>query len=561
MKIKINRSHILGLLPYVIPMSVFLAATLLLFPFGNFPLNDDWVYSRDVLASLQNGKYSISGFESAWGIPQVCLGVILAKLFPFSHGLLRCVGIVSALFCVAGIILLLKRRGVKDDIIVFLATGFAFCPPIFLSSPTFLTDIPFLALWIWTLVLWEVAWDKKSYLLLFTGFVLCILCEAQRQFGIALPISFAGIVILQVIRKRKLSTFDAGVFAASLASCLAYFAIAYWWKTLSSNWSAEVPLKWNLPRLYRALFPYLVYIGLFFFILYADWENTWKRIKAFNSKSVEFRFFILASGAFTLLVLTSGLNGLFFPYFKNLISEFGVFNAGEVLSGVRPIILPESFQIALTFLGWAGGVLILFFVIRAVSCTVKECLVHDSDVDPRNSINLVGFSSFTYFILLVMVREYYMFDRYLLAVIPGLIILLSSQQKTAFKNILPVFMLLLMGCFSFSITSDWFRWNEARWEAGTLAVKQGLHPVEIEGGYEWNGWFRTHNANETDPVLGEIPSWSGSKEISKIRAVISFSKLPDIPVIRTFSYSSYWEPRKREMYLQGTIVRKQATIH
>ena len=552
---KINRAHIFGLLPYLFPMSVFLAAVFLVFPFGNFPLNDDWVYSRDVLASLQNGKYSISGFESAWGVPQVCLGVILAKIFPFSHGLLRCIGIFSALCCMAGIILLLKRRCVKDGIIVFLAIGFAFCPPFFLSAPTFLTDIPFLAFWIWTLVLWEAAWDKKSYLLLFIGSILCVLCEAQRQFGIALPISFAGIVILQIIRKRKLSAFESGVLAASFASCLAYFAIAYWWKTLSSNWSAEVPLKWDFQRLYRVSFPCLVYIGLFFFILYVGRENTWKRIRAFNSKSVEFRFFVLVSGVFTLLVIVACLNGLLFPYFKNLISEFGVFNTGEVLRGSRPVILPEFFQIVLTFLGWAGGVLILLFMTRAVSCTVRECLAHDSNDSTEKSLNLAGFSSFAYFILLVMVREY-MFDRYLLAVIPGLIILLSGQQKTAFKNIFPVLTLLLMMWFSFSTASDWFRWNEARWEAGTLAVKQGLHPLEIEGGYEWDGWFRTHNANETDPILGKIPPWNGSKEISKFWAVISFSQLPDIPVIRTFPYSSYWGSGKREMYLQGTVIRR-----
>jgi hypothetical protein len=36
---------------------------------------------------------------------------------------------------------------------------------------------------------------------------------------------------------------------------------------------------------------------------------------------------------------------------------------------------------------------------------------------------------------------------------------------------------------------DYFRWNDARWSLVDKAMKMGVPPTSIEGGYEVNGWL------------------------------------------------------------------------
>ena len=49
--------------------------------------------------------------------------------------------------------------------------------------------------------------------------------------------------------------------------------------------------------------------------------------------------------------------------------------------------------------------------------------------------------------------------------------------------------LVLYGWISVGLMHDWLSWNAARWELGRQAVAQGIAPTDIEGGFEWNGWY------------------------------------------------------------------------
>src|SRR5437763_989080 len=53
-------------------------------PWGEFPLNDDWVYARDCVLSARAGHLVTTNFEDAWTIPQLVGGSLAARFFGFS---------------------------------------------------------------------------------------------------------------------------------------------------------------------------------------------------------------------------------------------------------------------------------------------------------------------------------------------------------------------------------------------------------------------------------------------------------------------------------------------
>lgn len=121
--------------------------------------------------------------------------------------------------------------------------------------------------------------------------------------------------------------------------------------------------------------------------------------------------------------------------------------------------------------------------------------------------------------------------------------------------------LLASGIISVALMHDWLAWNSARWELGREAVLQrGIRPDEIEGGFEWDGWYasedpqnpqanpdRKHSANEV-PGLNLLLSRFYFPSVCG-RYAISFSKLPASKSITTKSYQVWLPPVCREMLL------------
>ena len=55
-------------------------AVYLIKPWGQFPLNDDWVYTANVFETIKNGRFTVPYGQSAWAIPQILIGVLLGSL-------------------------------------------------------------------------------------------------------------------------------------------------------------------------------------------------------------------------------------------------------------------------------------------------------------------------------------------------------------------------------------------------------------------------------------------------------------------------------------------------
>ena len=121
--------------------------------------------------------------------------------------------------------------------------------------------------------------------------------------------------------------------------------------------------------------------------------------------------------------------GGLFPYCTGMLSPWGTYS-GTLMVGDREVLLTPALRMVISILGCLGGAAIL-----------------DSAVDALRAKSAPGpLMLFTILQTVVLVFIPVMYDRYLEVVFPGVACLVA-------------------------------------------AVAQGIAPTDIEGGFEWNGWF------------------------------------------------------------------------
>ncbi len=120
----------------------FFVITLVIWPFGNFPLNDDWVHTLTIYTWLSEGRF----WYPAWLAPTVHIpilyGIVVTKLFGFSFILLRMTTLIFAWGSCVLLYRLLREYGISKNQCA-VGTILLASNPLFLHlSFTFTSDIP-----------------------------------------------------------------------------------------------------------------------------------------------------------------------------------------------------------------------------------------------------------------------------------------------------------------------------------------------------------------------------------------------------------------------------------
>jgi hypothetical protein len=107
---------------------------------------------------------------------------------------------------------------------------------------------------------------------------------------------------------------------------------------------------------------------------------------------------------------------------------------------------------------------------------------------------------FTFLQVPVLFLAPWLYDRYLLVFLPGLIAVAVGAAESAGAWAWPAAVTWVAGsaALSVALVHDWYSWNVARWQLGARAIQTlRISPRRIEGGFEWDG-----NYNQ---VTGDIP--------------------------------------------------------
>ena len=87
----------LKLNPFLLVLFIYLVAYLFVFPFGEFVVNDDWIFVRQIEAFLQ-GAFKINALVDPTFIAQGVSGFLWSKVFGLSFFSLRMLTLVFTSF-------------------------------------------------------------------------------------------------------------------------------------------------------------------------------------------------------------------------------------------------------------------------------------------------------------------------------------------------------------------------------------------------------------------------------------------------------------------------------
>jgi hypothetical protein len=523
----------LGLVsPLVWVLVAFAAAWTVLFvavPPGRqeFPLNDDWAYSRGVFGLARGEGIHYWGLPSMPQLGQWLWALPFVKVFGESHVVLRLAIVLVAMLGVAAFYDLLRREAVlTGPHAAVAALVLAFNPLYFLLAGSFMTDVFALALSLAALGLYARALRSGRLVPLIAGAAAATLACITRQNAVTAPIAM-GLVVWW--RRPDLRWAPRWVLALLLPIALG-FDVDAWFGVRPDQ--QRVQLK--APTVEGALV--LGYVALHAAGLAALPLLTFVRPRA-SRLAFMVALLVMAEGA--LYCYDNGgqfTYGGLFPYRGNMLTPWGTFEANAEVPGERPRLLGTEARLALTAAGCLGAAALL------ACCFARR---------PGEWFS-TPLLPYTLLHLPFLLAWPYLFDRYLLVFVPGTLYLVAGSPEERLRWKPGVVVLALLCCFSVAHMHDWLSWNAARWEVGRRALARGIPSADIEGGFEWDGWHSPYVLRQGFPAESRDMVLPGMRDIFPHitgRCALTFAPPAGTVVLDREPYELWLLPGRRYFWL------------
>jgi hypothetical protein len=512
---------------------VWIISILIVYPWGEFPLNDDWAYSLDVFHLSQEGKLILNDWPGMTLIAQILWGGLISFVFGFSFINLRISTLVLGLITILAFyrILVLSGKNMKTSLLgSFLLI---FSPLFFYSSFTFMTEIYFLITILFSFLYFYKFYSTEKYKYLFLSSFFVLTATLIRQPGILLGIAFTvSFLLIKPFSKRwVLISLTPTFFALS-----AHLIYSYWvnHNYIMPNYSnASILFKQlantHLDFYYHRFGIIALYFGLFTL-----------PVSAILLPQIISQYKWKEKAIIVLLTIIALVTGLLndFPN-GNVIYNLGL---GPKLlkdaywgENIHPILSNQIMYLIKILSLISASIVVTHFCKEAIKDINK---IIKAQCSPACLLRVTFIVFFLLYVCFILINPIF-FDRYLLPIIPAvaLIILpakpiLSKKRESVFGLIMLVYVL-----FCITATHDYFSWNRARWKAAnylTEVLKVGKN--KIDGGFEYNAWFQTGGCNPD--VKNRISWWF----VSSDDYVISFGNIPGFKKIGKLDYRRMLPP-------------------
>lgn len=277
--------------PLTICLFLYVAALIWINPLGEYVVNDDWAHTRQVEAFL-NKSYRIQANTDAVLILQAVMGYAISLVFGFTLTNLKLLVIILSIFLLVGIYKISRLFELNKALTLILLITVAFNPLYLHLGSVFMTDIPFLAFFTWSLYFYLASLksnNKKSELM---AGIFCGLAVLIRQAGLVPFIAFTIVKVANsLINKKRLEK----SFYISTLLVLASFALYIIWPRYSGSGTGNFGSITNLladsirlrdvAKQFGSLLSAILYFGFFSFpFIFAvkyKWSMTQKIIGGF----------------------------------------------------------------------------------------------------------------------------------------------------------------------------------------------------------------------------------------------------------------------------------------
>jgi 4-amino-4-deoxy-L-arabinose transferase-like glycosyltransferase len=525
-------------------------------PVGEFPIDDDWVYASVVKSLLETGQLEIPIWAATSIVLQAYWGALFTQIFGFSHIALRMSTLVLALAGVMGCYVLLRellgaRRALVGALLLL------FNPLYVFLSYSFMTDVPYLSLQLWALVCYVLALrgPRPSLAWLVAGSALAGAAFLVRQLGAALPLAALGGLVATIgwraaLRPQHL----AAVLGPFLPALLLGIHI-----DSQRGPVREEPLAWTLafwaeegPGLIGVVLARLAgmlsTLGLLLLPLTAGLLID----RSVPHLSLPRRWV----AAIVLLVLLLGF-----------VVRTAVFNENPLLPHLATTLTSRGFQavpvnrtlpdsilvpqwallVATAMALFSGGLLVV-----TTAATPWRMLVRGPAVVPL----LFGLVTLGLTALYYVRPHHLVYDRYLLAVFPSLlIVMLASFRPYGWGRRIVMTGVAALAAWSIWWEREYLERRAAVWNAGLALVERGVPPEEVNGGREWNGWHRGRAVMaaaardaERDGTAHSLDLYVRDGLNSPVRWALAYAAPPDQYKSRVITVVTYGRDRQVVAY-------------
>jgi hypothetical protein len=443
---------------------------------GEFPLSDDWAHAKPVQTLLDRGQMTRVEWTFIPLITHTLLGAAFAAVFGLSFEVLRLSSLLMGWVGLLGMYVLARQAGTSRSIAAFIALLLALNPLYLNLSYTFMTDVPFTAMLIWSIVLWVHGLRSNSAPCLIGGAVLVVLATLSRQFGLAFAAGMGAAAILERPTRIARWAIGIGVPLLALSAYLVLPPLVYGdvrRGTIQSDFSMASSFISRDSALFHVLrngTRLLATVGLFLLPL------TLLGLKTLPVRKRPMLAAIAIVAVPPLLLMA--WKGWRLPAF-NVIHERGI---GSIELKGAPSAGP-----ALTAFWWTITVAGIFSI-ALLAYMVLTCCLRRRQYLRRDPV-LVCTIGCTVLYLLCTVP--WRFDRYLIPVLPTsllAIVLLFLKNVPLRLHRLPIAVLVVLGAISVLGTRDYLRLNQVRWDMLASLRHRGVTSDRIDGGFEFNAW-------------------------------------------------------------------------
>lgn len=533
-------------------LCVLLALVVIVNPVHEFPVEDDWDYSKTVLNLLQTGAFYRLQVTQATVLFPALWGALWSNLLGYSFTTLRLATLVLAgavllfFYALLGELAFDLPRRVLATLALLLAPAF-----IYLAF-SFMTDIPLLFGMLGALYFYTRAWRTNDPRLAVVGSGLAALGFLARQVGALVPLAFAVFVILYrgspartasefASQARRPQTTQWIVCGAALPA-LVVGGYLIWSQFLGgANWADRARtfsgtlsfwLQFDTPGVFvRRYAIAAATLGIYMLPL---WLALYRGIpaarRAWQSSSRLVQGGIaLAALLIVIALVRAAARSEWFPYLTDILTRRGLrpylgFFA-ESWGASRPVIFSLPLSAALTVLGGGLAIVVSALILERWGKPIPAALglVYVTTL-------VLAAASLTFFTY---------FERYLLPLLPGaIVLLLDSTRHVRLDMRAGAVGVLLVALVSIALMQDYFAWNQARWNAGAALLAQGTPVEQIDGGYEWNGWH-LYDASMLYIAAHDVPMaidpW---KYILDPEYLIAFQPLPDYRIAQEYPFAT-----------------------
>ena len=507
--------------------TLWFALALLVNPRGDFPLSDDWRFGEPIRAILDGRGFRLHPDTPMTFVGQLVLALPFAAITGFSYTATRLSTLVFAALGLYFTYRLLRELDTPNRVALLGVAALALNPTFFLLSYTSMTDVPYAAISTWAMVAYVRALRAGTWRTAIIAAALTVAATLIRQIALFPALAFAIVALTRVSRAPKLTPLAAALpLAAGILALGTYTALLALTGTRPDKFTQHAgfafallgpePLPVVKAMVLRALMA-LAYLGLFAVPMLVACA------RLARGRTAALAIILIACAA-------AFGTGREMPWSAATFYDFGLgpLTLPDAAAGFTPApAAPGWLWTVITLCAIAGGVAVAAIAIAPLASWLNGLRRADAPRDPAPA--LLAAALVIYSAPLVLTGFY---DRYLLAVLPwtfGLIAVsagagrgTSDDRLAQRRQALAWGLVAVVGFFAIAGTRDYLAWNRARWQAIDYLMKDlGAAPLEIDGGYEFNGPRRP------------IAEW----ERANARYRVAMTRLPHHRELRAFPFA------------------------